>query len=158
MPCVSGYPQPLALHRRDSRARAAHARTVAADPPAAAGITIEQVVKINQDINIDVVAEGQTILLPAGKLSARDKEILDGMGVTYRLYPVRAGESLKDITAKRDITMEEMEQLNPGINLNRVKGGRHRTSIAPAPWQSPHPGCTTRGAAAEPSSRARHRR
>lgn len=39
--------------------------------------------------------EGQTLLLPAGKLSARDKEILAGIGPwTYRTYPVRAGENI----------------------------------------------------------------
>ncbi len=39
--------------------------------------------------------EGQTLILPAHKLSARDKEILAGIGPwSYRTYPVRAGETL----------------------------------------------------------------
>ena len=40
--------------------------------------------------------EGQTLVLPAHKLSARDKEILAGIGPwSYRTYPVRAGETLE---------------------------------------------------------------
>lgn len=43
----------------------------------------------------DALTEGQTLLLPSGRLSARDKEILEGIGPwTYRTYPVRAGETL----------------------------------------------------------------
>lgn len=94
-----------------------------------AGITVDQIVGINQDINPDEIAAGLTILLPAGKLSARDKEILDGIGTTYRLYPVRAGEALKDIINKRGITMEELEELNPGINLNKVKGRQQKLAL-----------------------------
>jgi hypothetical protein len=36
----------------------------------------------------DAVAAGQTILLPAGTLSSRDREILEGIGAVYRIYPV----------------------------------------------------------------------
>lgn len=91
-----------------------------------AGITVDQIIGINHDINPDEIADGMTILLPAGKLSSRDKEILDGIGTTYRLYPVRAGESLKDIIDKRGITMDELQELNPGINLNKVKGRQEK--------------------------------
>jgi hypothetical protein len=48
-----------------------------------------QVLSMNPDIDPDKVKEGQTILLPAGKLSSRDKEILEGIGHVYRVYPVR---------------------------------------------------------------------
>jgi len=68
------------------------------------------------------VTEGQTILLPSGKLSSRDKEILEGIDKAYRFYPVRAGEKLGDIITKRKITTVEMEELNPGVDLNKLKG------------------------------------
>ena len=43
----------------------------------------------------EALVEGQTLLLPAGALSTRDKEILAGIGPwTYRTYPVRAGENI----------------------------------------------------------------
>ncbi len=90
---------------------------------------MDQVIGINMDINPDEITDGMTILLPAGKLSSRDKEILDGIGTTYRLYPVRAGESLADVIAKRGITMEEMEELNPGINLNKIKGRQQKLAL-----------------------------
>lgn len=41
----------------------------------------------------------------------------------YRIYPVRAGEELKDIIVKRKITVEEMQGLNPGVDLQKLKGG-----------------------------------
>lgn len=59
-----------------------------------AGITTDQLISINPGVAKDKVAEGSTILIPANKLSPRDKEIVDGMGTTYRLYPVRSGETL----------------------------------------------------------------
>jgi len=63
-----------------------------------------------------------TILLPAEKLSVRDKEIVGGIGRGYRTYPVRKGESIDDIMSKRHITMDEMRRLNPDIDLDKLKG------------------------------------
>lgn len=84
-------------------------------------IKFEELVALNHDMNPDSLVEGQTILLPGGKLSARDREILAGIGpATYRTYPVREGEVLQDIMEKRNITRAEMEALNPGINLDRL--------------------------------------
>ena len=48
--------------------------------PLPADITVDQLVSMNPDINPGKLEEGQTILLPAAKLSVRDKEILDGIG------------------------------------------------------------------------------
>lgn len=73
------------------------------------------------------VEAGQKIVLPAGKLSARDREILAGIepgskqGRGFRPYPVRKGETAVDIAAKRKITMAELDKLNPGVNLEKVK-------------------------------------
>lgn len=58
-------------------------------------VPLEQLLKLNHNTSPDALVEGQTLLLPSGKLSARDKEILEGIGPwTYRTYPVRAGENL----------------------------------------------------------------
>lgn len=73
------------------------------------------------------VEAGQKIVLPAGKLSARDREILAGIepgskqGRGFRPYPVRKGETATDIAAKRKITMGELQKLNPDVDLERVK-------------------------------------
>ena len=99
-----------------------------------AGFTLQQIVSINPDINPDSVTEGQTILLPAGNLSSRDKEILEGIGTVYRIYPVRKGENFADIVTKRSITKDEMGSLNPGVNLDKLKGGSCRT---PPPAELP---------------------
>lgn len=83
---------------------------------------IDDLKNLNHDADLDKLQEGQTILIPAGKLSARDKEILDGLSSgSYRLYPVRKGEKLTDIMSKRGIVRSEMQELNPGVNLDRLK-------------------------------------
>jgi LysM repeat protein len=38
------------------------------------------------------------------------------------VYPVRKGESLTDVIKKRNITVQEMKELNPGVNLDKLKG------------------------------------
>jgi len=84
-------------------------------------IKLQELVALNHDVNADNLIEGQTILLPGGKLSSRDREILAGIGTQpYRLYPVREGEKLDDIITKRKITRAEMDALNPGVNLNKL--------------------------------------
>lgn len=84
-------------------------------------IKFDELVALNHDINPDSLVEGQTILLPGGKLSSRDREILAGIGpATYRTYPVREGELLQDIIEKRNITRAEMEALNPGVDLDKL--------------------------------------
>ena len=89
--------------------------------PVIAEIKFEELVALNHDINPDSLVEGQTILLPGGKLSARDREILAGIGpATYRTYPVREGETIQDVIEKRDITRAEMEALNPGVDLDKL--------------------------------------
>ncbi|KAI8471125.1 MAG: chitinase-related protein [Monoraphidium minutum] len=88
------------------------------------GFTVQQITSINHDVNPDKVKDGQTILLPASGLSARDKEILEGIGSVYRIYPVRKGEAVADIMAKRSITRAEMDALNSSINLDRLKEGQ----------------------------------
>ncbi|GAX73426.1 hypothetical protein CEUSTIGMA_g878.t1 [Chlamydomonas eustigma] len=94
-------------------------------------MTLEEVLAINPDINAKMPAadlEGKTIMLPANKLSVRDKEILEGIqkgkGKGYRIYPVRAGENLDDIMTKRGIERSEMEALNPGVNLEKLAGNQ----------------------------------
>ncbi|GBF94956.1 hypothetical protein Rsub_07457 [Raphidocelis subcapitata] len=88
------------------------------------GFTVQQITSINHDANPDKVKEGQTILLPASGLSSRDKEILEGIGSVYRIYPVRKGEALADIIAKRSITRAEIEALNANIKLDKLKEGQ----------------------------------
>ena len=57
-----------------------------ADPHApVAEISLPELKALNHDINPDRLVEGQTILLPGGKLSERDRDILSGIGpTTYR--------------------------------------------------------------------------
>ena len=70
-----------------------------------------------------MLEEGQTIILPAGKLSVRDREILAGIGpATYRTYPARSGETIEDIISKRSIRRDEVDRLNKDINLDSLAG------------------------------------
>ena len=53
--------------------------------PPAAEISLTELKALNHDINPDRLVEGQTILMPGGKLSDRDHDILAGIGpTTYR--------------------------------------------------------------------------
>ncbi len=88
-----------------------------------AGLTLDQILELNPEVKPnEAVKDGQTILLPANKLSSRDKEILGGIGTTYRLYPIRAGETLSEVLSKRKISEAEILSLNPGLDLKHVKG------------------------------------
>ena len=106
-----------------------------------AEIRFEELVALNHDMNPDSLVEGQTILLPGGKLSSRDREILAGIGPsTYRTYPVREGEALQDIMEKRNITRSEMDALNPGIDLDHLSselqaGHTMPVSVLAVNWQ-----------------------
>jgi hypothetical protein len=84
---------------------------------------MKEVLKLNHNIDPNSLKEGSTIILPLGKLSARDRQILDGMrSGHYRTYPVRKGETIDDILSKRKITMDEFKALNPDINVKKIKG------------------------------------
>lgn len=87
-------------------------------------LNVKTILAINPDLGSKEILEGQTILLPADKLSKRDKEILSGIGPHHRLYPVRGGETLNDIISKRNITQSEIESLNPGIDLKQLKANQ----------------------------------
>ena len=93
---------------------------------AGAEVDVDKLKKLNHEIDLEQLQEGQTIVLPAGKLSARDKEIIAGIGRSYRTYPVREGESIQDIIEKRQISMAEVEALNPETKLNALKGVQSR--------------------------------
>ena len=86
------------------------------------GFEVKELEKLNHSISKSELTEGTTIVLPAGALSDRDKEIISGIGWRYRTYPVRKGENIEDITSKRGISMAEMEKLNPNVNLQKLKG------------------------------------
>ena len=93
--------------------------------PPSAGFTTKEVMKLNHNLDPNNLKEGQTIMLPLGKLSERDRQILDGMKTgNYRTYPVRQGEKLQDILDKRKISEQEFKALNPDINPKKVKGVR----------------------------------
>jgi len=86
---------------------------------------VGQLTHLNHDRNPENLKEGQTILLPAGKLSYRDKEILAGIGSgNYRTYPVRKNETIDDIISKRNIPRAEVDALNQGVNLSKLGGAR----------------------------------
>ena len=55
-----------------------------------AELNFEELVKLNHDVKPDMLEEGQTIILPAGKLSVRDREILAGIGPGVSALPDRA--------------------------------------------------------------------
>jgi hypothetical protein len=84
---------------------------------------VPELVKLNHDLDPNNLKEGQTILVPAGALSERDREIIAGVDRgAWRTYPVRKGEALTDILEKRNITLEEFTRLNPDVLPTEIKG------------------------------------
>lgn len=160
-----------------------------------AEVSTKEIIALNHGLDPKNIQEKQTILIPAGKLSSRDKEILAGAphkpslpslqlfnssllplppllrlflsssltlthsaagavstlsacssvqhallcllmhhvsaaGIgprSYRTYPVRSGEDITDIISKRGITREEVNALNPEVNLDRLSGNPFST-------------------------------
>ena len=87
---------------------------------------VDEIRKINSKLSSGAEAKvGDTILLPAGKLSARDKDIIDGITKINqpRIYPTRKGESIMDIIEPRGIAFEDVKKLNPGVNLGTFTKG-----------------------------------
>jgi hypothetical protein len=74
------------------------------------GLTVDEIRSLNPELSVGKatsatdVADGATILLPAGKLSGRDREILAGIGGGYRLYPVSCAEWTADPMAHLGVT------------------------------------------------------
>ena len=71
-------------------------------------MSVDEIMKCNSRKDGDAIEVGDTILLPAGKLSARDNEIIDGIAKINqpRVYPTRKGESIMDIIEPRNIAFE----------------------------------------------------
>ena len=70
-----------------------------------------------------------------GKLSERDCLFLDGMGKgKYRTYPIPKGEMLSDVLSKGNITLKEFEDLNPGVDRDRLGGAAFAPSTALTAW------------------------
>lgn len=89
------------------------------------GIKLEEVKSLNPKLKEHDIREGQTITLPSKYLSLRDLNILRGINLKgARSYPVREGETIGDIIGKRNITMDEVEKLNPNVDLKRLKEGQ----------------------------------
>mmetsp|Transcript_1593 Transcript_1593/g.3566 ORF Transcript_1593/g.3566 Transcript_1593/m.3566 type:complete len:227 (-) Transcript_1593:121-801(-) len=88
-------------------------------------IELKQIRALNPLVkDLSKMRAGDTILLPASKLSKRDKDILHGIhSGSTRLYPVRQGETIEAIIKARGVTLEEAQKLNPGANLKKLKGG-----------------------------------
>jgi hypothetical protein len=92
------------------------------------GMSVEEIRKCNSGKLKEQGSEikvGETILLPAGKLSARDNEIIEGIAKINepRIYPTRKGESIMDIIEPRGIHFEDVKKLNPGVNLGTFVNG-----------------------------------
>jgi|Transcript_8679 LysM repeat protein len=88
-------------------------------------MSVDEIKKCNSRKDGDAIKVGDTILLPAGKLSARDNEIIDGIAKINqpRVYPTRKGESIMDIIEPRNIAFEDVKKLNPGVNLGTFNNG-----------------------------------
>eukprot|EP00958_Prasinococcus_capsulatus_P020986 scaffold2799_cov408-Prasinococcus_capsulatus_cf.AAC.10 len=88
-----------------------------------------QIKKLNHGIEEDTIVAGEVLLLPTGHFSTRDTQIMQGIfqGIGHagvRVYPVRQGETITDIIVKRGIHIDEVEALNPDVDLEHLSGGQ----------------------------------
>ena len=94
-------------------------------------IPIDLVISLNpvlKESGGDVLLAGEKLLIPGHRYSARDREIMAGIATGVgkggtRTYPLREGERLADVLRARDISMAEVEELNPGVNLKQLPAG-----------------------------------
>ncbi|KAK3253267.1 hypothetical protein CYMTET_37476 [Cymbomonas tetramitiformis] len=90
------------------------------------GLGINEIRALNPGLDDDKIVPGQTILLPAGRFSQRDLEILSGIGTgPTRIYPVRKGETIEAIAASRGIALPAVEELNPTVDIYDLSGGEN---------------------------------
>ena len=90
------------------------------------GMSVEEIRKTNAGRKMDAeVKVGETILLPSGKLSKRDDEIIEGITKINqpRVYPTRKGETIMDIISARNISFDDVKKLNPGVKLGTFQNG-----------------------------------
>ena len=89
------------------------------------GLEMNEVRKLNTKIDMSQLQVGQTLLLPAGRFSSRDLQMLQGLetGTDHRKYVVRDKERIKEIVQKRGISLDEVQRLNPNMNLQKIRGG-----------------------------------
>ena len=102
------------------------------------GMSVEEVKRNNKGRSPSADAEvkpGETILLPAGKLSKRDSEIIAGITKINqpREYPTRKGETIGEIIGQRGISFEDVQRLNPGVNLGTFNAGE-RLKLPPGKY------------------------
>jgi LysM repeat protein len=102
------------------------------------GMSVEEVKRNNKSRSPSADAEvkpGETILLPAGKLSKRDSEIIAGITKINqpREYPTRKGETIGEIIGQRGISFEDVQRLNPGVNLGTFNAGE-RLKLPPGKY------------------------
>lgn len=94
-------------------------------------IPVKLVISLNPSLEAskgDALQAGEKLLLPGHRYSRRDREIMAGIATGVgkggtRTYPLRQGERLADVLRARDISMDEVRQLNPGVNLDRLPAG-----------------------------------
>ena len=111
------------------------------------GITAEEMAELNPGLKLHrKLKAGETLVLPPGKFSEREREMLQGIlpshdypntnslqllsklvdfatkakaGAVARPYTVRAGDTLSSICAKRDIPVKLVISLNPSLEASK---------------------------------------
>ena len=79
-PSMTSDVRPYTFRQGDSVAQVTHKR----------GLSIEEVQRLNSNVDLDRVTEGQTILLPSRKFSSRDMDIMHVSTFTATLALVEA--------------------------------------------------------------------
>lgn len=83
------------------------------------GLSVHELLSLNHELDEERFEEGQSILVPAEAMSKQDRQVLSNMMERqYRTYVVRRHEAIEDIIEPRDIDLSEVEQLNPGTDLD----------------------------------------
>ncbi len=80
-----------------------------------AGVSAASVLLSNPGTDPAMFCEGQVIVVP------EEENVMAENG--YDAYTVQEGESIGDVVRKHDVSVREIKQLNPGIDVFSIKKG-----------------------------------
>lgn len=95
-----------------------------------AGISIETLKSHNPQLKSDVIHPGQILFIPVPDHRAPALDPSEAPGSLTEIYTVRRGDTASAIADSHGLTLSELRQLNPSINLNTIYVGQQLA----VPW------------------------
>lgn len=101
------------------------------------GLDMHELLALNHELDPEQLDGNPSILVPQGSVSDSDRMVLANMKARrYRTYAVKRNESILDIIDSRNIAREEVDALNPEVDLENM--AEHEIIKLPAHKYSPY--------------------